>query len=694
MRYARDAMTGCVRIAAAVFVLLGSLELGTARAAGEPDATFEHVSLPPSDQVSFLESLVLQPGGEIVAGGSIGDISTYRDFLLVRVLSNGAFDPSFGVGGVVRTSIGAVDAIGDIVRQPDGRIVAAGGTGANSNAQTAVLVRYDDDGTLDPTFGIAGIVTTAIAGSAFAMVRQPDGALVIVAGSVVARFLDDGTPDPAFGTAGIVSVGHPVRQLVRQPDGTLFVAGQSGNELRLLRVLADGTFDPTFGVGGSVSIDLSGVVSVTALRRQSDGRLLIGGSLGSPAGILLARVLGDGTLDPTFGVGGIVQTDAGAISDMGFDADGNIIVVGSEPQGASAARFERYSAAGILDEAFPTPGTFNGTQRSKMAVLVQPDGRIVTAGWHLTYVAVGGMLFPVFLGEIDRYTGVGVCGDGTVDLGELCDDPANPCCIDCRGASVTDACTSDGNPCTYDHCEGVACVHEPLSGFNSCEDGDLCTTGDHCVAGVCTGNPPSPPPCQRCVPATGAIVASPRSGCRQTTQSGRSSLKVKDIAASSGDRLTWKWTRGEATTIAELGDPIDSLPTDGYDELCVFDESGPEPILLVSSIAPAGDSSCSKPPCWKRSGNRLTYKSAHPNNYGVTGMILTAGSAGKSSMRVTGKGERLFAANLLMPPPPPPPLPLPLRVQLGASDGACWEATFSASGVRKNATGTFVGASD
>ncbi|HEV7732516.1 MAG TPA: hypothetical protein VGR62_10165 [Candidatus Binatia bacterium] len=677
--------------------LIVALASVTARGAGGPDGSFASVLMVPvpPDQAISLGSLVLQPGGEVLAGGFVG--LGDGDVLLVRVTSSGAFDPSFGTNGIVRTSIGVVDSVGAIVRQPDGRIVASGGTGPNTVTQTAVLLRYDDDGSLDPTFGSGGIVTTMIAGDARSMVLQPDGALVIVAGNVIARFLGNGTTDPAFGTGGIVNAGHAVREIVRQPDGALVVAGHSGNDLRLLRLLTDGTPDPTFGTGGSATIALTGVVSASALRQQPDGRLLVGGSVGTPAGLLLARVLEDGTLDATFGSGGLAASGAGSIADLDLDPDGNIIAVGSVSQ-PFRALFQRYSTAGVRDVTFPTPGTFNGNGRGIGAVRIQPDVRIVTAGIFVETVS-SSPVGPVAIrgsGTLDRFHGVGVCGNGTVDPGEQCDETGTPCCrTNCRFAFSSTPCASDGNPCTQDVCNGATCEHTPFSDlFTTCDDASLCTTFDHCVAGVCEGYPLDPWPCRRCVPETGAHVAAPRTGCKQTTQPGRSLLKVKDVLASSADRLTWKWTRGEATTIAELGDPINTSPVDGHDALCVFDESGPEPALLVGSIAAAGDTNCSKPPCWKRSGNRLTFKSAQPSYYGLTGMVLTAGTAGKSSMRVTGKGERIFAMNPMMPPPPPPPLPLPLRVQLGATDGACWEATFSASGVRKNAAGTFVGASD
>jgi hypothetical protein len=125
------------RLAAAGRMMLVTLVAGMARAAGQFDGTFTPASVVPTapDRVSFLGSFALQPGGEIVTGGSIGDISI-RDFLLVRVTSTGAFDPSCGTDGFVRHSIGASEGFGDVAVQPDGKIVAVGGTGDGSSAST------------------------------------------------------------------------------------------------------------------------------------------------------------------------------------------------------------------------------------------------------------------------------------------------------------------------------------------------------------------------------------------------------------------------------------------------------------------------------------------------------------------------------------------------------------------------------
>jgi uncharacterized delta-60 repeat protein len=102
-------------------------------------------------------------------------------------------------------------------------------------------VRYLPDGRMDPTFGTAGIVMTDFGVPAFsnALIQQPDDKLVIAGqmgdrsiDMILARYLPDGRLDPAFGTAGIVitDVGGAERPntLLRQPDGTLVVAGSFG----------------------------------------------------------------------------------------------------------------------------------------------------------------------------------------------------------------------------------------------------------------------------------------------------------------------------------------------------------------------------------------------------------------------------------------------------------------------------------
>jgi cysteine-rich repeat protein len=87
------------------------------------------------------------------------------------------------------------------------------------------------------------------------------------------------------------------------------------------------------------------------------------------------------------------------------------------------------------------------------------------------------------------------CGDGTLDVGEECDDgdvlPGDGCEADCTYSchAAADCHETPDNPCTDDTCSlatnGQACVR--TANTVPCDDDDLCTSGDACAAGTCAG---------------------------------------------------------------------------------------------------------------------------------------------------------------------------------------------------------------
>ena len=178
----------------------------------------------------------------------------------------GVLDPSFGTGsGEVTTPIGTSAGADAIVVQPDGKIVAAGGVVQSDSSQDFALARYEPDGTLDPTFGSAGIVQSP-AGTASAVALQPDGKIV-AAGTAsnqirVARYNPDGSLDQSFGSGGVVTTaagafGSDAKALVLQPDGKIVVGGDSSDgsatQFALIRYDANGSLDATFGSGGVIA---------------------------------------------------------------------------------------------------------------------------------------------------------------------------------------------------------------------------------------------------------------------------------------------------------------------------------------------------------------------------------------------------------------------------------------------------------
>src|SRR5437762_4126689 len=82
------------------------------------------------------------------------------------------------------------------------------------------------------------------------------------------------------------------------------------------------------------------------------------------------------------------------------------------------------------------------------------------------------------------------CGNGVIDPLEDC-ELGNVCCsARCRPLPAGTACADDGNDCTHDVCDATGtCTHVPITG--PCEDGNACTIGDVCAAGVCVPGSPA-----------------------------------------------------------------------------------------------------------------------------------------------------------------------------------------------------------
>src|SRR6185436_11659961 len=98
------------------------------------------------------------------------------------------------------------------------------------------------------------------------------------------------------------------------------------------------------------------------------------------------------------------------------------------------------------------------------------------------------------------------------------------------------------------------------------------------------------------------------------------------------DQLQWKWTKGAATTLGELGDP---LTTEDY-YLCIYDAGA-----LISSSRIAAGGTCDEKPCWKASATGYQYKSKTLPLDGITQVKLKSGISGKAQMQVKGKGVDL-----------------------------------------------------
>lgn len=328
-------------------------------------------------------ALALQKDGKIVAAGWVENPAGVQNSALARYNSNGTLDTSFGNGGKVITDVAAepdLDFINQVAIDSQGRIVVAGG------CRSAFVGRFLPNGTLDPSFNAAGprpglqLAELARTGEDYSeilgMTLDASGRIVAAGysrvfdgiafhvDSAVARFRTDGTLDPTFNPNGPrpgvvitpVSPDYDVNVRVAIDNlgrivaaGDAFVGVGSGFfDITVSRYLSNGTLDASFGNGGVVVTNVGPGDSdddAEGLEIENDGKILVGGSTGNfflfDSDFMVARFLSNGSLDGSFGQGGIAITPTapGSASDeifaMDFQGGSKLVAVGQCTQPAT-----------------------------------------------------------------------------------------------------------------------------------------------------------------------------------------------------------------------------------------------------------------------------------------------------------------------------------------------------------------------
>ena len=369
---------------------------------------------------------VLQSDGKIlVVGEARANNVNGTDFALVRFNPDGSLDESFGSGGKVISPFidNSIDTAVSVALQTDGKIVVGG----RSNALFAVA-RYHSNGSLDLSFGINGKTTTALGNLGDfgqAVVVQTDGKIILAGNTSsesgpgnaiyqigLVRYNSDGSLDSSFDSDGkvLTLIGNYsiCRDVVLQANGKIIIGGtatsSSGGSLdfAMARYNQDGSLDASFGNGGKVLTPVSnGSDTLASLTLRADGKLIAAGVAQQIFGtapfseangdFALVQYNSDGTPDLTFGSGGKVITPVATTDGVGsaaLQADGKIVVAGSAAPLATLASVAvvRYHPNGTLDQSFgyKVPGSVStvvrGTIDEARAVVVQPDGKIVSAG--------------------------------------------------------------------------------------------------------------------------------------------------------------------------------------------------------------------------------------------------------------------------------------------------------------------------
>jgi uncharacterized delta-60 repeat protein len=362
-----------------------------------------------------LKAVAVQ-GSNIVVGAPLsrsdGNTFTYN-FGLTRLTDGGALDPAFGSGGRVITDFsGEYDLLYDLAVQADGKIVAGGSMEWNR----FLVARYLANGTLDTSFGGDGWATTDLEGSdgnEGALALAPGGKIVLAGeaddvGSTVrvalARFDGSGALDTSFGGDGAVALragvglstgnAHALQVLA---DGRIVVGGTANrvdSDFVALRYGPGGTLDASFGAGGVAFADFAMMYDVgEAVAVQPDSKVLMAGFAETPGAydFALARFNADGTPDASFGGDGLVTTDFAGGTDWAYALlllpGGKFLVAGSA---------ERETSAGFdVDFAL---ARYN------------PDGSLDTS------FGSGGKVMTDFAGQADQAMSLALQPDGKIVL--------------------------------------------------------------------------------------------------------------------------------------------------------------------------------------------------------------------------------------------------------------------------------------
>jgi len=452
---------------------------------GTFNATFE----------ALYEAVAVQPDGKIIAGGN-----TYNgnddDFAIARYNVDGSLDTTFGGDGTVNLGLGQRDeSVRGLAVQADGKILAVDAW-RTSTSSDAALLRFTADGILDATFGGNGIVTTNLNRDDVwnHVLVQSDGKIVTSGGMkgllgsgiddfAVARFNTDGTLDGTFGTAGIFRSGlfTAALQSVMLTDGKFLVVGQAFSGatpyITVARLTSNGLLDSSFGGGDGYffsTIRGPGSFSIAKpLSVQSDGKIIVAGSFlnGVDSDFAVARFSAEGVLDLTFGTDGVATLDLGG-TERGVDvlvmADNKILVGGQMNDAESRFGLARFNPNGCLDTEFEN----NGVGRYSQSVDGQYFGAMAVTDGH-AYMA-GQISYDAGLLDvriIDIGGPIDCDGDGVPDSEDAFpNDPTEWDDTDGDGignnADTDD--DGDGIPDDYEIANGL----DPLNAADANEDAD------------------------------------------------------------------------------------------------------------------------------------------------------------------------------------------------------------------------------
>lgn len=371
-----------------------------------------------------LQAITLDEDQNIYAAGyAVVGAGPYKDICVAKFTPDGVLDPVFGGDGIVTTDLGANfdDLAYAIAMQPDGKIVVAGSSYDGTGNKMCIL-RYRADGSLDPAFSSDGKLIIDFGGpddAARGIIIMNDGSIYVggyrmeeVTATMfrrnfaAVRVTTTGEFDAAFGGDGKVATLFSEDRHASgfsmgvQSDGKVIMAGYSyvgtsaNYQYALVRYNTDGSLDNTFDGDGMVLVPTgTSLGEAYGIQIQIDNKIVIAGKAyeGFDTDFSLIRFNENGSLDNTFGTGGVTQITYGtgeeeSFTSLAMEWDGGIVAAGYKGNGTDRETvIMRFLSNGTLDPAFGTGGKVNSNFSPEAdqgyAVIVQPDGKFLVAGF-------------------------------------------------------------------------------------------------------------------------------------------------------------------------------------------------------------------------------------------------------------------------------------------------------------------------
>ena len=413
----------CTLLAVLALLVSGGVASAATVGRGQPDPTFGSGGFTGVSGARLLATSV-QSDGKVVAVGD--DEASPQHLLVVRLNSNGTVDSSFNGG---HAFLGPAGTVGRAVAvQSDGKIVVAGVATGNTSLDPIegsgiVVERLNSSGSADGGFGSGGVAVAAGSGGiANALAIQSNGKIVVggsetgpggLPQTAFARFNTNGTLDGSFGSGGVATfnLGHysVANAIVIDNSGRIVFGGsqRANNQSTVFiagRLNSNGSPDSSFGSGGAFQQQFANGAAVSAaygVAVQSDNKLVLSGvagdaSLGSTA--LFVRLTSGGSLDGSFGSGGVTKIPAAANGNQCCDEARSpgaysVVVSGGEIVGAGmydSFGFGRFALWGLngngsVDSGFGSGGRFLGPQSNTnvqgMGLAVDSGGDLVVDGF-------------------------------------------------------------------------------------------------------------------------------------------------------------------------------------------------------------------------------------------------------------------------------------------------------------------------